>query len=134
MKNKSTLVSLVFATGSVVALVMILGNLESPSSQSTTNTVVLPTSSVNTTVAPEGQGKVVSTGISYEYDFDDEKDDEKDDNKHNGKHDGKGKKYGKNNQALPSTAATSTSIPSTPSTLDSSQIQQNPKQSTTQAS
>lgn len=110
---------------------MILGNLESPSSSpATTNTVVSPASSVNTTVAPAGQGKVVSTGTLYEYDFDDEKHDEK----HNGKHDGKGKKYGKNNRALPSTATPSTSIPSTPSTSDSTQIQQNPKQSTTQAS
>lgn len=143
MKNKSTLVSLVFATGSVVALVMILGNLESPSSSpSTTNTVVLPASPVKTEVAPVGQGKVVSTGILYEFDFDDERDYERDNVKHDakGKHDGKGKKYGKNNQALPSKAAdsastsTSTSIPSTTSTLDSTQIQQNPKQSTTQAS
>lgn len=130
MKNKNALVSLVFATGSVVALVMILGNLESPSSSpSTANTVVSPGSSVNSTVAPAGQGKVVSTGTSYEYEYDfddekeDEKEDEKDNNEHNGKHDGKGKKYGKN-----------TSIPSTPSTLDSTQIQKNPKQSTTQAS
>jgi hypothetical protein len=65
MRNKSTLVSLVFATGSVVALVMILGNLENPSSSP---------SATNNVVSPAGQGKVASTGIMYEYDFDDEKD------------------------------------------------------------
>lgn len=88
----------IFLTIAVVALVMILGNLESPSSSpSATNTVVLPASPVNTLVSPAGQGKVVSTGIMYEYDFDDEKDsekdNEKDDKKDDNKHNEKGKNY-----------------------------------------
>lgn len=142
MKNKSTLVSLVFATGSVVALVMILGNLESPSpSPSTTYKSVSPAGPANAVVAPVTQDEVVSQGVSYEYDFEDDHEDDEDDNKNkdDNKHNGKSKKYG-NNQSLPSTAAPSTSnpttttTPSTPSTSDSTQIQQNPKQSTTQAS
>ncbi|MCO5387577.1 MAG: hypothetical protein M0T74_06390 [Desulfitobacterium hafniense] len=126
MKNKSTLVSLVLATGSVVALVIILGNLESPSSSPSTS---------NTVVAPASQGEVVSQDISYEYDFEDDDEHEgEDDNNHNGKR----KNY--RNQSLPSTAASSTSIssktttPTIPSSLDSTQIQQNPRQSNTQAS
>ena len=142
MKNKSTLVSMVFATGSVVALVMILGNLESPSpSPSKTTTVVLPAGPTNGVALPAAQAEVVTQGTSYEYDFeeDDEEDDDdndKDDNKHNRK----SKNNGRSTRSLPSTVAPSTSIPATPSipsatsALDSIPIQQNPKQSTTQAS
>lgn len=146
MKNKSTLVSLVFATGSVVALVMILGNLESPSpspSPSTTYKSVSPAGPVNAVVASAAQAEVVSQGISYEYDIEDDDEDDEDDNKHDNKddnkHNGKSKRYG-NNQLLPSAAtpstsnSTTTTTPSTPSISDSTQIQQNPKQSTTQAS
>ncbi|MDP4126990.1 MAG: hypothetical protein Q8912_08615 [Bacillota bacterium] len=126
MKNKNTLISLLFATGSVVALTVILGNLGiHSSSQSTSRNLVSPSAS---------QGQGVSPGISYEYDFNDDDDDDKD--KRDDEHTNKGKKRHRNGVYSSSSPLESdaTSIPSASSSLNSAPNQQNPRQSNTQAS
>lgn len=127
MKNKNTFINLLFATGSVVALTVILGNLGShSSSQSTPHNFVSPSAS---------QGQSVSPGISYEYDFDDDQD-EDDKDKRDDEHINKGKKRhgnGLNSFSSP-LESNANSIPSASSSLNSAPNQENPRQSYTKAS
>lgn len=145
MKNRSTMISMFLATGSIAAFAVILGNLESPSSS-------LSQSTPQSVMSPKGQSEEVNPGFSYEYDFDDDDKNGKEVNERSDRGHGKGKRYGKNNKLLPSAGtasasnsgstsnswsastdnSTSNSAPNTSS--DSSSIQPEPRQSTTQAS